>query len=194
MRAVLLTCTTLFAVVLSRRAVSAGSAPRCLEHNIPDRILGELLLMVHRSKHSLPKDENKHKKLLPNFSRSLKKSKGISIIKEMLDFYFYNVFSDKSLEITNQEEILTFLSRLRQDVSYCLGLYPSNLSSKEKNLIRNMKNKFMKMRRPGVYKALGEFKTLLIWMDTYMHSTNSRRKRNELPVDPTAATEATTLV
>ncbi|XP_018611370.1 interleukin-10-like [Scleropages formosus] len=194
MRALLLTCATLLAAAVGHRTERSGSAARCLQHCIPDEILGQLFLMAHRSRSSLPKDDNKHTKLLPNFSRSLRKPTGIRVIKEMLHFYFYDVFSYESLEISNQEKILTSLSRMKEDVSYCLGLYPSKLSSKDKNLIRIMKATFTKMRTAGVYKAIGEFKTLLIWMDTYMHIKNNRKKQEKQPGAPTSATEVTSLM
>ncbi|KAG7456108.1 hypothetical protein MATL_G00248300 [Megalops atlanticus] len=156
---------------------------QCLKHTIPT--LRELSKMTRHLKKSLPSDDIKHLQLLPKFGRYVKQSRGITILKEMLDFYLEDVFRKESLKGENQGNILSLLARLRGDVERCLGFPPSALSSGERKRIRQMKKKFNELKTRGVYKAVGEFEVVLSWVDSYIHQKmpkgNVRRKRQQLP-------------
>ncbi|KAJ8398857.1 hypothetical protein AAFF_G00417650 [Aldrovandia affinis] len=88
------------------------------------------------------------------------KPQGIVILKEVLDFY-QEVFKKAPLKTENQKIIPILLSRLGREVEHCL-------------------------KSPGVSKAVGEFHTVLDWVDSYIHQKmskgNQRRKRRPLRI------------
>ncbi|XP_018585466.1 uncharacterized protein LOC108920885 [Scleropages formosus] len=145
---------------------SSKAAQECLKQKGIEKILRELNKMTENIKASLPKDNNKHQRLLPKFTKSVK---GVAVMKEILDFYSEDVFSRVSLKDQKTEHILDVLARLRRDMDHCLYTYPSSLSQNERYPIWKMKKTFHELRAAGVHKAVGEFKTVLNWVDTYIH-------------------------
>ncbi|XP_048871900.1 interleukin-10-like [Brienomyrus brachyistius] len=177
MQTVVLTSVALLAA-LCIQCLGESRGVKCFRHNVSDKMLEQLSTAVHHVKNSLPRDDNKHKKLLPKFTGTLKKPKGLSLIKEMLDFYLNDVFSNESLNTRDNEKIQIILSRMVNEVSQCLRMHRSSLSSNERDKIHQMKQTFRQLETNGMKKAIGEFKTVLVWIHIYMHHTGkSGRKR-----------------
>ncbi|XP_066579981.1 interleukin-26 [Amia ocellicauda] len=151
-------------------------ARECLQKHVPRSMLTELFEMSGRLKSSVPRDEIKHKKLLPKFGKSVKKSKGSSVLKELLDFYIKDVFKKAQVDIADKN-IFNYLTRLKKDFEHCLSLYPSTVSSKDRRMIKRMKETFIELDIQGVYKAIGELETVVDWVSTYMHPEKKKKQK-----------------
>ncbi|KAJ8402429.1 hypothetical protein AAFF_G00369180 [Aldrovandia affinis] len=139
------------------------------------------LTNIHTHKHvkvlAEHKDEIKHRKLLPKFGKSMEKPWGISVLKEILMFYSEDVFSKESLKAeTANNDVQLLISTLEAHVDYCLVLHPGALNPKERSEIEDMKRTFTELKELGVYKAVGEFKTVLDWIETYIHARTGNWK------------------
>ncbi|KAJ8373491.1 hypothetical protein SKAU_G00040710 [Synaphobranchus kaupii] len=155
-----------------------GEGPReCLKQTVRAKLLEELEKMTDGMIKSLPKDHIKHRKLLPKFGKSMEKPSGISVLKEILKFYSEEVFSKKSLEVEININVMQLLiSSLETDVENCLASHHSALDSTERSEIQAMKRTFTELKGPGVHKAVGEFKTVLDWVQSYTHRTTGNGK------------------
>ncbi|KAJ8261653.1 hypothetical protein GJAV_G00156770 [Gymnothorax javanicus] len=158
------------------RVVKKSEPRECLRRNIPKKMLRELSKLTTDMATSLPSDDIKHLKLLCKFGKSMKKSKGIRILKELVDFY-QAVFKKVSLKDETQRDLQIILSRLGTEVQHCLGPDIGRLRRGERNCIKKMNGTFLKLKSQGVSKAVGEFHLVLGWLDSYIHQKTARRAK-----------------
>ncbi|XP_019911700.1 uncharacterized protein LOC109616865 [Esox lucius] len=136
--------------------------PNCLKRAVSPELITELLHKTETLTNSLPRYPQKiYKRLLP---KSLaKKPLGIWEINKILDVYD-NVFNHKSLKNLYPTHYEDLLARLKHDVECCLVECPSD-PKRAHDPIRKLEKTFQKMNTNNTYKAVGEFKTVLRWIN-----------------------------
>ncbi|XP_062384184.1 uncharacterized protein LOC134071473 [Sardina pilchardus] len=130
---------------------------------------------------SIP-DDNIHVKLLTNFTKPCKKmGVDLPVIIDILDIYKTYIFSNMD------EKWLIKLENLQDALEHCVFELSEKRHSKnrlsdirtEKNIrkIEDLKITFKKLEKPSTdfYKALLEFKTVLVWLDMFKGSEETRR-------------------
>ncbi|XP_042170907.1 interleukin-26 [Oncorhynchus tshawytscha] len=180
MRAVILVTVGLLALIghLDGRAhgEKRRDRPNCLQRTVSPRLIKELLNKTQTLTNSLPTFPRKiYERLLPKICTTCaKKQLGIWEINKILDVYS-NVFNQDSLEGLYPKHFEDLLARLKTDVQSCLVECPTR-PTWTKTTIRKMENTFKKLDTNGIYKAIGEFKTVLLWI-------SDMRERKETSMD-----------
>ncbi|KAK6292331.1 hypothetical protein J4Q44_G00369150 [Coregonus suidteri] len=141
-----------------------SNRPNCLQRTVSPRLINQLLYKTETLTNSLPTFPRKiYERLLPKICTTCaKKQLGIWEINKILDVYD-NVFNQKSLEHLYPKHFEDLLARLVKDVQSCLVECPTR-PKWTKTTIRKMENTFKKLDTNGTYKAIGEFKTVLLWI------------------------------
>ncbi|XP_076158734.1 interleukin-26 [Alosa pseudoharengus] len=113
------------------------------------------------------KDDNPDRKLLKKFTKPCRK-KGVDlpVIIDILDIYKTYIFSKMD------EMLLIKLENLQDTLEHCVfklsaNQHSKNKTSRTKKNVRSLEKTFKKLDKSDFYKAVLEFKTVLVWISMF---------------------------